>query len=499
MKTVTDFSLSIGCRAKDNVRWHTSDGLCVPSDKIPMLLKLHLDWLNWMALLSAVFFMLSTLTGCSNANGLPSTGSHAPPKKGVVNLSQPLQDELHIKTEVLRKQLLATSLHVPGQIHPEFGKEVSLTTRVNGRVTKILVVPGQQVKAGQVIAVIDSQQISELEAELIESKAKVNIARAQEERERQIYEEQLKRPKTLVEAKAQFDEAKVQLELTEREFKRAEELYKERIAAGKDFYKAQANHLKAQAVYRQVLSDLQREERLFKNKAMMKRDYQLAQAETGRAEQHFNTLKQRLIFLGMTPAMVNRVVLTQNIAGTVPVIAPIIGIITGQDVALGEIVDPGKQAFRISDLSTVAVSADISEVDLSYVTIGTKVRAKVSGYPDTIFAGTVSYISSHVNPETRTVSIRARLLNPDMKLKAGMFAEIDVELSPHLVLACPKSAVLERDAHKIVYLATSQGFEERRIKVGKSNEKYCEVISGLTEGDRVVTSGSLLLKAELGR
>ena len=439
---------------------------------------------------------MAILAGCSSAQ---VSRDHPPPPKQerAVPVSQSLTEELHMKAEPVKKRLLATSLHVTGQIHPEFGKEVSLTTRVTGRVVDILVTPGQHVAAGQVLALIDSQQISDLQAELIEAQSKLDIAKAHEERERQIYEEQLKRPKTLIEARARFDEAKVQLELTEREFKRIEELHKERIAAAKDFYAAQASHAKAQSVYRQATSDLQREEGLFQNKAMMKRDYQVTQAETRRSQQHLNTLHQRLILLGMTPSTVDQVIATGKIVAAVPIAAPVPGLITHQDAALGEIVEPGKQAFRITDLSTVAISADIPEVDLSHVTIGMQVKAKVTGYPDKTFTGTISYISSHVNPESRTVPIRARLLNPDMKLKASMFAETDIELPPLLVLACPKEAVQERDGRKVVYVAARQDFREHLIQVGRSNEQYYAVVSGLNEGDRVVTAGSLLLKAQL--
>ncbi|MBX9688836.1 MAG: efflux RND transporter periplasmic adaptor subunit [Candidatus Obscuribacterales bacterium] len=448
--------------------------------------------------LIASLLCASLLASCSQKEEKSESNADQKEAPNSVTVSKELSDDLKIKTEAVEKRMLATSLHVTGQIHPEFGKEISLTTRVAGRVVDILVTPGQHVKAGQVLALIDSQNVSELQAELIEAKSKLQIARAHQDREEDIYDEQLKRPKALIAAREHSTEAKVQLELTEREFKRVEQLHKEGIAAAKDYFSAQANYAKAQAAFRQASSDLQREEQLFQNKAMMKRDFQLAQAETKREEQHLNTLKQRLRFLGMTEKMLEQVLSSGKIEGTVPILAPIDGLITHQDIAMGEIVDPGKQALRISDLSTVSVTADISEVDLTHVTIGTKVRVHVTGFPGKFFDGTVSYISSHVNPDSRTVPIRSRLSNPDLKLKANMFAETDIELSPRMVLACPKSAVLERDAHKIVYLSNAGTYKEQRIITGSSNEKYYEVISGLAPGDKVVTSGTLLLKTELG-
>lgn len=448
--------------------------------------------------IAVVILTALVMSGCAGTGSRQSEEKPEPTAAATsVRLSKPMGEELNIKTEAIEKRNLATTLHVTGQINPQFGKEVSLATRVTGRVVQILTSPGQNVKAGQTLAVIDSQQISDLEGELIEAQSRLNIAREVEGRERQIYEEQLKRPKAFIEAKARFDEAKVQLELTELELKRLKSLFEERIAAEKDYYTARAHFNRAEAVYRQTMSDMQREERLFQNKSMMKRDYQLAMAETNHAQQRFNTLRQRLKFMGMTDEMVNRSCVTQKIGGTIPLVAPQAGIITQQTVALGEVVDPGKQAFLITDLTNVAISAEISEVDLPHITMGMPVKAKISGYPDEVFVGTISYIDSHVHTETRTATIRATVPNPDLKLKANMFAEVDIDLSPRMVLACPRGAVLEREAKKVVYVSTRSGYEERKVKLGQTNDKFYEIISGLAEGDKVVTAGSLLLKAEL--
>lgn len=442
--------------------------------------------------LAAFAAILMGIAGCTTGgNGQSSK------KEATLNGSRSLIEDVHIRTESVQKRPLTDSLHVTGQVLPEIGKEVSLTNRVTGRVVSILVAPGQHVAVGQVLALIDSQQISDLQAELIEAHSKLDIAKAHEERERQIYGEQLKRPKALIEARARFDEAKVQSDLTERELKRVEQLHKERIAAAKDLLAAQASYAKSQSIHRQTKADLEREEGLYENKAMMKRDLQVVQAETRRAQQHLNTLRQRLVFLGMTPSKVDHVIATGQIIGTIPIIAPLAGIVTQQDVALGEIVDPGKQAFRITDLSTVAISADIPDMQLPKLKIGMQVKARINGYPDQTFTGTINYIGTHVNPETRTAPIRARLVNTDMKLRASLFADTEIELPPHMVLTCPKEAIQERNGKKVVYLAVQQKFREQPVQVGRSNEKYYEVISGLDEGDQVVTAGSLLLKAQV--
>lgn len=444
-----------------------------------------------------------TLSGCGSRETAPTdhngtveaAPAHTDPS--LVKVSAEFARRIDLKTAAVSKRSLANNLHVTGQIHADVGKEIDVTARFSGRVVKVNVSLGDFVKTGQILATVDSQENSDLQAELLEAKSKLTIAQAHEERERQIYEEHLHRPPALIEARTRHDEAKVHLELTQAEFERQQGLYREKIASQKDFMNIQATLAKAKLAFRQAAADLAREERLYKNKAMLKRDLQLAQAETSRAKQHLETLKQRLRFLGMTPALVQQVLSTNEVMGVVPLLASGSGVITHHDVAPGEIIDPGKRAFTITDLSTVVVNADIPEVDLQSVHIGAPVTVTIASHPGEKFLGYVSYVSEHVSPDTRTVPIRARLDNKARKFKSNMFAEIDLKGQPKLLLSVPKTAVQERDGKKIVYVQTPQGFVERLIKVGGDTEEYYEVTSGLTEGEQVATQGSLLLKTEL--
>jgi RND family efflux transporter MFP subunit len=405
--------------------------------------------------------------------------------------------QIKLESEAVKKRSLGDSLNVAGEILPEFGKEVSLTNRVRGRVVQIFVKPGDSVTQGQTLALIDSQQISDLQSQLIEANSKLDIAKAHEEREKQVYNEQVQRPEALLEAKERFEEAKVQLQLSKQNMERYDRLLEEGIAASKDFYASQAKYNRARSLHRQAKADMEREQGLYKNKAMLRRDLQLAQAEVRRAKQRVSTLKQRLIFLGMTESNVNQIITSGKIEGTVPIISSMSGTVSDQNVALGEIVDPGKEAFRISDLSTVSLSAEIPAADLPSLGLGMPVVARISGLPGQVFKGKINYIGSHIDPETRTAPIRAQLDNKDAKLKASMYADTRIELPPRMVLACPKQSVQKKKGRSVVYVADDEKFIEQPVRLGRDNEKYYEVITGLNEGDRVVTTGSLLLKTEV--
>lgn len=402
-----------------------------------------------------------------------------------------------IKTAAVETKSLSTDLHVTGRIQPEISKEVDISTRFSGRVLRVIADLGTVVKKGDVLATVDSHDITDLQAELIEAASKLAIASSHRERERQIYEELLQRPKGLIAAKTDFERARVQLKLTEAEFKRQQELHVEKIASAKDFMSAQANLEKMKFDFKEAESALQREDRLFKNQGMLKRDYQLANAEMAREKRHVDTLRQRLAFVGMQDHLIDQVEKTGVIVSEIPLVTPQGGVITDQHVASGEMVEPNNKLFTVTDLSIVVVAADLPEIDLRYAKMNAPVAVTVASYPDETFNGTIRFISEHVNSNTRTVSIRALLKNPDHKLKSHMFAEIDLAGQSQLVLAVPKSAVHDRGGQKVVYVAVDKGFEEREIKVGRVYNDDAEVLSGLKEGEHVATQGSLLLKTAM--
>lgn len=429
-----------------------------------------------------------------------AAASHSPSHQlASFKLTDDIVKRVNFHTEEIQERVLGDDLHITGHIAPNVGKETDIATRFSGRVLEVKVKPGDYVIPGQYLAIIDSHELSSLQAELIEAQSKLRIAQAHEEREKQIFEENILRPKTLNEARTRFEACKVHLELAHSEFKRMEGLHKEKIAAEKDYLSAKAAYESAKLAYKEAETAFQREEGLFKNRGLLRRDLQLAEAETLREKQHMHTLKQRLSVSGMSDAMINDLLRTGNIVLTLPIRSRTNGIVTHQDLAIGELLGPDKSIFTITDLSTVLVVADVPEVDLGGVKIGSPVKVKVSSFPHEVFTAKISYISDTVNPETRTLAIRAVLDNKGRKFKVNMFADIELKASPRKVLACPKSAVQDRSGQKIVFVKVDSEFKEREVDLGVDNEHYFEVLAGLKPGEFVVTQGSLMLRTELIR
>ena len=402
-----------------------------------------------------------------------------------------------VKTVQAEVQNLALPLHLNGTIEPDFNKEVDVTSHLSGRVRKVMVTPGESVRVGQALTVIESPDVSDLEAELVEANLKLTGAKNHERREKIIYDEQIERPKTLIEAQTAFKDAGARRDLAESEFKRIDSLYKEKILAAKEYATAKAELAHAQAHYEQATAGLQREQHMYQNKALLKNDYQAARGEMHRSGQHLDTLKQRLQFLGMTPATIKRTIDSGKLSGELTIFATVSGVITHMEVAEGEVVHPDKPMFTITDLSVVLVQADLPETHLSRVQIGTGVKIKVAGYPDQMFSGKVSFIAEHVNPETHMVAIRVRLENPKRQLKKNMSAEIDLEPTLVKVLVSPKAAIFEEKGQQHVFVKNAQDeFDERTITTGGETAEETEICSGVKPGEYIAVDNLDKLRAE---
>ena len=122
----------------------------------------------------------------------------------------------------------------------------------------------------------------------------------------------------------------------------------------------------------------------------------------------------------------------------------------------------------------------------------------VPAYPGLVFKGKIQYIGDILNPETRTITVRTEVENADFNLKAGMFASLRILLGHQAkALTVPQTAVLDDGDLKIVFVKKDAQFFPREITVGSKMDGLIEVLSGLAEGEEVVTTGSFQLKSKL--
>jgi Cu(I)/Ag(I) efflux system membrane fusion protein len=163
----------------------------------------------------------------------------------------------------------------------------------------------------------------------------------------------------------------------------------------------------------------------------------------------------------------------------------------------GSYVEPGAELFQVADLSRVWVMADVSEYELGRVRVGQTARLKLAAYPDRVFTGSVSFIYPSLNPGTRTLQARIELANPDLALRPGMYGDVFVELGGADALAIPVEALVDTGEAQYVFVAAHAGqLEPRRVAVGTRADGWIQVLSGLSEGETVVTTANFLVDSE---
>ena len=184
---------------------------------------------------------------------------------------------------------------------------------------------------------------------------------------------------------------------------------------------------------------------------------------------------------------------------TLTLTAPISGIVMDKPALQGLHFGAGDMLYRIVDLSTVWLLADVFEQDLAQIRPGQSANITVQAYPGRVFEGRVAFVYPTVNAQTRTAKVRIEVPNADLLLKTDMYATVEIAAPAEsaTVLAVPDSAVLDTGTRQTVLVDRGEGrFEPRAVKLGNRGGGYVAVLEGLRDGDKVVTGANFLIDAE---
>lgn len=170
--------------------------------------------------------------------------------------------------------------------------------------------------------------------------------------------------------------------------------------------------------------------------------------------------------------------------------APFSGYISIRNISPGAVAQAGTAIATIADLSEIKLDFAIPETMLSAVAEGQSIVAHAAAYPDTPFRGTIATINPIVDPQTRSVIIRAVLPNPDRRLRPGMLMTVGIESHPRERLGVPELAVVNEGSQRFVFVI-GQGGKVRRVpvKTGTRHDGIIEIIAGLHPGQQVVGEG----------
>jgi len=261
--------------------------------------------------------------------------------------------------------------------------------------------------------------------------------------------------------------------------------------AKSEFYKAQADHELAKI-------NFEREKSLFDRGVGAKKNFLTAESAFKVAQASLNAAEKKLHVLGFTEEQVKIISETHQINPIITLFAPISGKIIDNKAILGAMIDQETEILTIMDPTVLCIDAEIYEKDIAKIRIGQEVEVSVPAYPGETFIGKTCYISDVLHEETRTITVRTEVENRDYKLKPGMFADIKIFLNHQSqALVVPKEAILDEKDEKIVFIKSEGKYFLQIVETGAREKGYVEILSGLQEGDIVVTKGNYQLKSKM--
>lgn len=234
------------------------------------------------------------------------------------------------------------------------------------------------------------------------------------------------------------------------------------------------------------------------------RDYarRLAEAPAGtraRAEALADAARTRLSYWDIGAEQIRQLEETGKVFRTLQVTSPAGGVIMKRQPGLeGMAVQPGMELFHIADLSSLWLSVELFEDQLAWIQEGTEAEFTLSYFPGRTFSGKVRFIEPEVSDATRTLGVKIEVPNRDRTLRPGMFATINFQpRAAEAALTIPSLAVLRTGRRNLVIVQEAAGrFTPREVTLGHQSEGLVEVLDGLEEGERVVTSAQFLLDSE---
>jgi cobalt-zinc-cadmium efflux system membrane fusion protein len=411
------------------------------SNKDPKMIKPNQQLSNGFLSLMAICICSCILAACTSEQApsqtAPGSSSKVPPN---VVIDQAQKNEIDLKLAEVKSGFVYKTVDSPGRVGPNAELSTLVSTPSAGRALEVKARLGDAVSAGQVMAVIKSDPIGQVQSDLLQ---------------------------TALQAKADIIQQEVQLKLSHITFDRETKLFKEQVSAKADLQAAE--------------NQLEKDEA---NLASLK----------AKLEALITTAQERLTLLGAPADSARQVLAQKKLDPFVVIRAPRNGIVIDRSINPGELNDGSKPLFTLADLSQVWLFADIFEKDIADVKKGQEAVVSIDSLPGRTFPAKIIWVGDSISATTRTLPVRANVPNSDFHLKPGMFARMKVSVGQIPVLLIPRSAVIQKGDKEIVFVDGGNGnYQEREIKTGVADINDTEVTDGLRAGERVVAHGDTAL------
>jgi membrane fusion protein, heavy metal efflux system len=457
-----------------------------------------------------------------------------------VTVDEKTAQELQIRTETIQRRRLAAGIKTTGQLEALPNRQVEITNPLSGKIIEILVKPGDKVKEGQTVAILNSPELVELQvsageqratarAELEQAQADLQLAQENYDRVRGIFQaagssrgtevasldsslfrsnsvlavakENYDRQKQI--SGSEIDSATIELSVAKEQYERDRELAERGAIPKRQMRESQAKYATAEAKLIQAKSRpnlLEAESTLKQAELDFRKELASARGEVKQAGAAVQAAEEKLR-LSDTLYRTRLAQLQTNAdsGGRVTIRSPISGRVANRGVTLGQsFQDAGEKLMTIVNDERVFVTANIYEKDLAKVKIGQSVRVKVNGLPDRTFRGTISLIDAGVQGDSRVIPVKAEIQNPRGELKPGMFADLEILTGDNsrAMIAIPSTAIVEANTRNLVYVKNGNTYQAIEVTLGDTFGDLVEIRAGLFTGDEVVTQRAPQLYAQ---
>lgn len=385
-------------------------------------------------------------------------------KKGEVALDGNNALLKKISFDAVTRRDIPTVVETTGQLQVNANAITRVNSPTAGRILSLTVSVGDTVIKGQTVAEVTSQEVSSLIADFFKQETEI-------ESELSIDLEKIEFTKS---------QTQLELELCTTEFNRAKVLFEEKIGSQRDVECKQTE-----------LNKLVNQVAALSARLASKKNIAREKKERARAG-----LTLKLSALGIPPSTIKALMSGREPVQSIPLISNQGGIVLERTVNVGELVQPSQSLLVIDDIDTLWLMADVYEQDIRHVRVGQQIEFRVDSYSTEVYKGKLDHVAGAIDPETRTLAVRAVIPNTQMKLKPKMFARMRILVGNNSSLSIPKKAIQEAGSFKVVYVPAGKGcFRERIVEVDEEVGDWAVIKSGLKEGERVVVEESLALRS----
>jgi cobalt-zinc-cadmium efflux system membrane fusion protein len=357
------------------------------------------------------------------------------PDPNVVTLDE--EQAQRLKIEPVRLRTFRDEKTAVGRIAFNDERTTSIFAPFQGRVLRLVAKPGDSLRPGSSLLIIDSPDLVQANADLIA--ASVAVRKAQN-----------------------------QLSLVERVAKRQRLLYEAGAGAFKDVEQAESDLRNAQ------------------------HDLKTSEGQLTAARNHLGAP------FGKSDAEIAKIETTHEVDRVTQIVSPIAGTVTARKVSPGQFVraDNTEPMFSVADVSSMWLIANVAEIDIPLIKLGQEVTVQVMAYPGEVFRARITYVGATVDPTVRRLTVRAEIDNADGKLKPDMFASFRILTgAPAQSPSVPAGAIVrEGDGTMTAWVTTDRKrLVKRTVTVGLQQGGFDQILEGLQAGELVATESALFL------